>query len=184
MDEPSRLQHFIDKNEILECLTRYTRGIDRHDDALLESAFHPDAWVCYARPRPVSEFLPLISPHHQRQFRAQQHVLTNHSVDIDGDIAHSEVYVRFHLHRRDEDVIEIGGGRYLDRFERRAGSWRIADRVIVLDWAGRLPQDHDPTGKLAAYRAGLRSANDLSYRRPLSARSDDYPTWDHPERST
>jgi hypothetical protein len=26
------------------------------------------------------------------------------------------------------------GGRYLDRFERRDGEWRIAERVMLYDW--------------------------------------------------
>jgi hypothetical protein len=28
----------------------------------------------------------------------------------------------------------IGSGRFLDRFERRGDEWRIARRLVVVDW--------------------------------------------------
>jgi hypothetical protein len=31
--------------------------------------------------------------------------------------------------------LSMGGGRYLDRFEKRDGRWAIAARVCVRDWA-------------------------------------------------
>ena len=39
----AKLQHLIDRQEINDCIHRYTRGLDRHDDELLRSVFHPDA---------------------------------------------------------------------------------------------------------------------------------------------
>ena len=34
----------------------------------------------------------------------------------------------------DQTVLETFGGRYLDRFERRDGEWRIAHRTVVHEW--------------------------------------------------
>ena len=31
-------------------------------------------------------------------------------------------------------LLETFGGRYIDRFERRDGEWKIADRVVVHEW--------------------------------------------------
>lgn len=36
-----------------------------------------------------------------------------------------------------QDVLT--GGRYLDRYERRAGMWRIAERTFVADWTMAQP---------------------------------------------
>ena len=35
-----------------------------------------------------------------------------------------------------------GLGRYLDRFERRDGQWRIAHRLVVVDLATLLPESN------------------------------------------
>ena len=37
------VQALLDKQEIAECITRLTRGMDRHDVELARSAMHPDA---------------------------------------------------------------------------------------------------------------------------------------------
>ena len=37
------VQNLIDKAEILECMHRYCRGIDRLDRAMVRSAYHDDA---------------------------------------------------------------------------------------------------------------------------------------------
>jgi hypothetical protein len=39
----SKLRYLIDRQAILDCLTRYCRGVDRFDRDLLLSAYHPDA---------------------------------------------------------------------------------------------------------------------------------------------
>lgn len=38
----ARLERLLDKQDILECLTRFSRGMDRFDKALYLSAFWPD----------------------------------------------------------------------------------------------------------------------------------------------
>ena len=37
------LRKLLDRQEILDCLTRYCRGVDRLDKSILLSAYHPDA---------------------------------------------------------------------------------------------------------------------------------------------
>ena len=41
----ARLIHLIDRQDILDCLTRFSRGMDRFDRELFLSAFHPDAFI-------------------------------------------------------------------------------------------------------------------------------------------
>jgi hypothetical protein len=54
------------------------------------------------------------------------------------------------------------GGRYVDRFERRAGQWKIAERTVVVDWQ-RVDRVHEPDA--SQLTLGLRSRQDLAYRR-------------------
>ena len=52
------------------------------------------------------------------------------------------------------------GGRYLDRFERRDGVWKIARRLLVDEWS-RL--DDLPAPPVPPGRVGLRSKDDPVY---------------------
>jgi hypothetical protein len=66
--------------------------------------------------------------------RAIQRVLTTYSrgVDLDRDLARSETYaVAFHRYTdADGHPTDMWAGlRYVDRFERRQGEWRIEERV-------------------------------------------------------
>ena len=40
-----RLEPLLDRQDILDCLTRFSRGMDRFDRELFLSAFHPDAII-------------------------------------------------------------------------------------------------------------------------------------------
>lgn len=40
-----RLERLLDRQEITDCLTRFSRGIDRFDKPLFLSAFHTDAVI-------------------------------------------------------------------------------------------------------------------------------------------
>jgi hypothetical protein len=67
--------------------------------------------------------------------------------------------------RRDEAKVDLGGGRYVDRLERRDGEWRIAARELVLDWTARA--DAAVYADVATYSQGRWDRDDLSYRRPF-----------------
>ncbi len=70
--------------------------------------------------------------------------------------------------REDETGDDVLGGRYIDRFERRDGEWRIARRVLLLDWTGELPITRARSARLLdVYSTGRWDREDLSYQRPL-----------------
>ena len=54
------------------------------------------------------------------------------------------------------------GFRYVDRFERRDGEWRIAHRVAVTDWS-RLTAPDDWWPLPEHHRLGARGATDPIY---------------------
>jgi hypothetical protein len=62
--------------------------------------------------------------------------------------------------------LDLFSGRYVDRFERRDGHWRIADRVVVHDWSTSTRLDaagsfHLP---MEGFTQGCRGRSDLVYR--------------------
>ena len=62
------------------------------------------------------------------------------------------------MNRQGEPLV-MSGGRYLYRFEKRAGRWAVAARLCVRDWAP-LPEqpDFDDPSTLTAIRAVLPPA--------------------------
>jgi hypothetical protein len=162
-----------DRQAILDCLQRYGRGVDRIDVELIRSAFHPDA-VDHHGPvsGSVDDFLAHWLPL-QPEREVNQHHITNHTVELDGDIAHSETYFLFFGKRYGDPVMIISGGRYVDRFERRDGIWRIALRVVISEWQAHA--DGEPTLRLReTLSRGRKDRTDLSYARPLLGVPDGY----------
>jgi hypothetical protein len=167
----ARLEGLADRQEISDCLTRFSRGIDRFDREVFLSAFHPDATVAAGDfvGGPTELYDWARSMHEQGQI-ATQHLLLNHTCEIDDDVAHTETYYLFAARNRDESNW-LAGGRYLDRLERRAREWRIALRTNVIEWSGSLPTMPIPFAEVADVAANGLSARDRtdpSYTRPLT----------------
>lgn len=135
MNEPDTLRWLADCLEIRDCVHRYARGLDRHDADILRSVFHPDAIDNHgAYVGHVEEFIAWGNAWHERVAIAHMHNMNTHVAEIDGDEAHALTYVIFVLCRRDGRTVHSGGGRYLDRLERREGHWLIAFRRFIVDW--------------------------------------------------
>ncbi len=157
------IQTVLDRAEIADLLALYCRGLDRRDEATLRAIYHEDAtedrgeglyvgpaqeWVTW-----TLRVLPV--------FALTQHCILNTLIDIGGDEAHGETYFnayhRFHEPNREKAEAVTGAaipddiswpdggtelilaGRYLDRFERRDGHWKIAYRRMICDWCRTQP---------------------------------------------
>lgn len=170
MTQQARLQALLDRQDILDCLVRFSRGMDRFDREVFLSAFHPDA-VIAAGPfvgGPVALYAWASKLHEQGQ-HATHHNLLNHTCDIEGDVAHTETYYLF-VGRNRDDSNWIAGGRYIDRLERRDGEWKIALRTNAIEWSGlvpTLPIPFSDVPDIFGNGAPSRSGDDPSYRRPL-----------------
>jgi hypothetical protein len=173
--DQGRLKRLLDRQDILDCLIRFSRGMDRLDRALFLSAFHPDAVIAAGDfvGDPV-ELYDWAASLHERGQVATHHNLLNHSCDIDGDAAHTETYYLFVGRNRDE-TNWMAGGRYIDRLERRDGAWRIAIRTNAIEWSGNVPTMPLPFAEVADIHgngAPSRSRADPSYQRPLVNRRE------------
>ncbi|WP_030517490.1 nuclear transport factor 2 family protein [Nocardia sp. NRRL WC-3656] len=169
-DRQDRLAHLLDRQDILDCLTRFSRGMDRFDRALFLSAFHDDATIAagdfVGGPAELYDWARAM---HEQGQSATQHNLLNHTCDLEADTAHTETYYLFAARNRD-DSNWLAGGRYLDRLERRAGQWRIALRTNVIEWSGLAPTMPIPFADVPGVHLNgvpSRSTTDPSYQRPL-----------------
>ena len=169
----AELDALLDRVEILDCIHRYARGMDRLDRELARSAYHDDAIDEHGGfVGPVDGFLDWAFAYHAGQVR-HQHYVTNHSVELDGDVAHAETYYVFVGTDRDPEVpLYVAGGRYIDRFERRAGRWAIAARVCLVEWMTEFASGLPPAAVefIATFGTVARDRSDSSYERPLIPR--------------
>ena len=165
------VRQLIDRQAIHDCLMRYSRGVDRFDIDLLRSVYHPDATDDHGEfVGSPEEFIQWVVPLHEKGQITTQHHLTNHSCDLDADMAHTETYYIFTARNRDETVW-VAGGRYLDRFEKRSGQWKIATRYCTVEWSGTINEGPIPFADIPDVHTNgepSRDRSDPSYRRPLT----------------
>jgi hypothetical protein len=163
--QDKRLRDLLDKQDIHEVLMRYCRGVDRCDAELIGSAFHPDAIIDYGPSTPPRQPNPEATISALRKMcDSSMHFVGNQLIEVIDDRAISEAYfVTYLVVTRDaKQYTRARGGRYIDRFERRSGEWRIAYRSFIDEWS-RLDEVTEiyPAGE--PYQRGIRSRQDPAY---------------------
>ena len=165
----AELRTLLDKAQIHDALMRYSRGVDLGDGELVVSCFHPDATLDYGRgPMSAAALAEGIA---KMTATGAMHFIGNEYVEVDGDTAYGETYFISYatITGSGQPATRSRGGRYLDRFERRGGEWKIARRLLVDEWS-RLDELPGPPGSPApgspappAGHVGLRSKDDPVY---------------------
>ncbi len=155
----SRESITADKQELHEVIMRYCRAIDRKEYDLLRTVYHPDAIDAHgdyfhgdveALIENCRKSLDIYS--------ITTHAITNAYFKVEGDYAEGETYVlATHLTREEPVDTIVMSARYLDKFERRKGEWKIIYRNYCIDWSNK--GDVDPHGP-----KGSDDANDPSYK--------------------
>ena len=176
----SKLRHLIDRSEIWDCLQRCARGMDRHDAEMIASTYHPDGIDDHGYVAgTAAEFIASVNGTdseqgvHEQMFVEHMHILGNHSVDIDGDVAHAETYYVMLGRYRNGSGCGLWAGRYLDRLEKRDGEWKIALRRVMMGMTAELDKAAGLGADLLAhFPAGTWDRSDLSYARPLLSRAE------------
>lgn len=150
---------------IEDALYSYCRGIDRCDPEFVKAAFHEDGeLVDYgsAERQRAGSFAEYATKKLREKYVATQHRITNTKIARRGDSALAETYIlAYHVEETTEGkVLHTFNGRWLDTFECRDGAWKIAERVLRVDWTRRDPWNDDMAG---SYIAGARDRSDALY---------------------
>lgn len=153
---------------IEELAALYMRGLDRLDEALLAAQFWPDARLEYGifagGPADFAAFCMAALQDHDRN----HHMISQHLIDFTApDEAFGEVYYQAYHRITDEAGAKrdlVIAGRYVDRYVRRGGVWKIAYRSELVDW---LRDDPASDAMLAAapFIIGQRKPADPLYHR-------------------
>ena len=166
----NRIEQLLAKRDIHDVMLTYLRGTDRLDPDLIDFAYHPDAIDDHGgyelRGAGIGKILvPLVKD----LFTSTFHLLGNHLIELDGDIAYSEAYVLGYYTAVDSEgeYLLIRALRYIDQFERRNGQWKIARRRLIREW-DRIDRNQErPEDR--PYQAAERSTRDISYERAWSS---------------
>ncbi len=180
----SQLETLLAKQAITEIIFRYARAIDRMDEALLRSCFHPGSRHCHFFEGPSSDESLTSENAEPADFVAfalgvlsaysrTHHQMGNTLIDlVASDRANVETYfTAFHRMRAigdplaneqayDTEMDYFVGGRYIDQFECRDGVWLISNRTGMTDWLRLEPPSSQGLGSIRTDTVGQRAPDD------------------------
>lgn len=160
-----RLQQLLDREEIRQVMYAYARGTDRLHPELIGDAYHHDAWDDHGNFRGGGDLVVDTIMTRGASVPTSMHHLGNMLIELLGDTANVETYFMACqvLEQDGKTHTRMRAGRYLDRFERRDGRWRVARRVVVDDWS-RLDEVVLPAPTVTAEcNHGTRDGSDPSF---------------------
>jgi 3-phenylpropionate/cinnamic acid dioxygenase small subunit len=130
-----------DRFAIQDVLFRYARAVDRLDYDAIEACYFADAVDVHGGYTGDAAGLVEDIRQRHRTIDSSQHFISNVLIEfVSDDVAEVESYCLCFLRQAParpggaQDLATIRC-RYVDRFERRDGTWGIADRVVVFDEA-------------------------------------------------
>ena len=170
MNDAEWLARLRSKDAIQGVIQDLARGTDRLDAELIRSCYHADAFDDHGAFRGTGEAFAAwvceVLPH----FAATTHFVAPPRIDLQGERAFCETpCVAHHVSAPDASGLStdlVLGLRYVDRFERRDGEWKIARRTCAYDWTHTVCT---PAERLYPYTEeyvrGRRDRHDVSYDR-------------------
>jgi hypothetical protein len=151
------LTELMDREAIRDCIYRYCRGIDRADEATLRSSYWPDAYDSHGAYRGAAEGFIQAALGVFKGNPRNIHQISNILIEF-ASASEAAVESYFNAYQRGPDgegrVRQfLLAGRYCDRFEKRDGEWKVADRTVVYDWV----EEQVPPQEGEAVRFGVRA---------------------------
>lgn len=129
-----------DLSAIVNVINLYGVAMDTQRWELFDRIFTPDVQVDFgpgSQWNALAAFKTDFGAYHA-PFDSTQHVMTNHTVNTDGDAAQAFTYGLWRLIRRGMEGGDFweGSGWYDDDLIRTPGGWRIRRRVCRVVWWG------------------------------------------------
>jgi len=160
-----QLQELLDKQAIRDTLARYARGLDRVSPEIADTAFHDVSWDYHGAFSGSGHDFLFNAPRAEI-WQSDANVITHHTmatstITVDGDLADSETYfiaAGIRVADGQRRMYQMWG-RYLDKFERGEGGWRIRVRKAVIDLSAEWPEG-DPWVSEPDYPKGGRWPDD------------------------
>ena len=136
-DINSKVQELLDKQSIRELVYLYCRAADRHDNELMRTLYHEDAFDDHGSffKGKAMDFIDML-PEIQKSMGILHHNVTTHNIKLNGLKAQGETYIiAFHQVLSVEGNFDVLiGGRYFDEYEKRNDVWKFSSRAVDADW--------------------------------------------------
>ncbi len=132
------IEELLDREAIRDCIYRYCWATDRSDEELFGTIYWPEALderggaFKGTGAEAIKWILAQVA-----KFDRTEHLIGNIVIRIEGNRARTESYYRAYQRVLPEGGVtreNFVGGRYLDRWEKRNGEWRIIHRHGLMDW--------------------------------------------------
>lgn len=155
------------KDAIRDLHAVYMRAQDRLLPDLHRSVFWPDSTTDYGIFKGSGDDFVTFAQDLLQSHLSNHHLIGQALIEVEGDVAFGEVYyTAFHrIIEEDEPKDMFIAGRYVDRYERRTGVWKIAHRSELIDWARMDPASDGFLASLNGALLGGRADTDLSSQR-------------------
>ena len=137
--DPARLQWLLDREELRALSATYMRGLDRSDESLVRSVFTDDATTHYGSFTGGPDEMAAMAMKALSAYSDTQHFLGQINLEIDGNEGSGEVYFQAYHKHATEGFDRFICGRYIDRYRRVDGSWRMSHRTEAVDWSRTEP---------------------------------------------
>lgn len=156
------LEELEARTAIEDCLKRFARAVDRQDWALARTLYHEGAFDDHGFFKgPPDTLLAHVATLHAHQDHSM-HFNTNVLIEFQAkDRAFVETYVL--VLQRFPGLRNLASARYLDRFEKRNGEWRVAHRTVVFGDLAAEPVKEAP-GFPPEYTVQKHGMDDPLYR--------------------
>ena len=159
------IQELIDKQKIRDLASRYARAVDRDDWVTVKACFTDDATDDHGVVKGSIDNLVTVASEILSTTWGIMHCLCQHYIEIEEDSARGEIYAlttrRRHAEGGDGQEDTFSGLRYVDRYKKIDGEWKIAERATTLEWCTTIPsRDWLPMDK---FITGKRDKSDISY---------------------
>lgn len=176
------VERIADRMAIQDVMYKWCRAIDRLDYEGMRAVFHPDATDTHgAYDGPVDGLVEWVRERH-KPIPFSSHRVCNMLIEFaTPDLALMETYIlalqRYPAEAK-ASLAQLTGGqagrpgvgidmlsssRYVDRFERRNGEWRIARRKVILDWKQLVEVPENSPKPKPGWLVGRRDKQDFIY---------------------
>jgi len=166
-----QLSELLDRQAITDVIYGYCLAVDRLDFKAMTELYHPDGFDDHGHfgEGPVKNFFSFVEKNVAGgSIGRVHHAVTNIVLKLDGDYAESQSWF-FGFHVIEEEGKEpwdyVIIGRFLDKFEKRNGQWKIFHRRVVPDMTYRTERStmrlDDPLA--AGFHLGQGGQKDPSY---------------------
>ncbi|MDO8704421.1 MAG: nuclear transport factor 2 family protein [Sulfuricaulis sp.] len=182
-EDPYSPARIADRMKIQDALYRWCRSVDRLDYKGMREAFHPDGMDNHGIFNGSADGLVEWIRDRHKNIPFSMHSISNILIEFAGpDLALVETYIRT-VQRYPADAMaslaQLSGGkvgtsefgsdlmtcsRYLDRFERRSGEWRIHRRTVIQDWKQMVDVAPNAPQPLPGWTVGRRDSEDPVFK--------------------